>query len=195
MAIPENRLSSVNIPGPFLAPRDVQPDPGESFHMGGIALNDPLLGLRVQTWRASIINANQVWLEAPNHPISLLFTDGVAISHISLAFDANMNWAIAFVADGQSKLRWFDTVTGQFETLVLNPADSRPMLVLDDSRKMQLTLGTPDIILTYMRFDNLHHRIQRDRFLIEYTTGTFPTADNVVNFGMNTSNRLQWALQ
>lgn len=195
MAIPENRLSTTNLPAPFLPPRSVQPDVGESFHTGGIALNDPSLGLRVQIWRASIINANQVWIEAPNHPISLLFTDGVAISHVSLAFDANMNWAVGFVADGQPKFRWFDTVTGAFVTTALNAADSKPMLVLDDTRRIQLLLGTPDIIITYMRAGNLYHRIQRDRFAIEYTAGTFPTAENVVNFGMNTKNRLQWALQ
>lgn len=192
--IPENRLSSTNLPWLYLSPDQLDPEPLEDWELGGVALNDPSEGLEYQVWRAhlriGVNNIGNVWLSADNHPESLLFTrDGV--TEISLTFDQNMNPFIAFMQNGEAWYWWYDTAIGEQVFTQLPTGCYSPKAAMDDKRYRQV--GDSDIILGYVRDGGLYYRMQRDRFLIEYDLN-LAVSTNLLKLGMNKSNRLQFAV-
>ena len=55
MAMPANVLSTVPHPDDYLPPIDKDRGLLEDWEMGGIALNDPSQGLRVQEWHLTSV--------------------------------------------------------------------------------------------------------------------------------------------
>jgi hypothetical protein len=91
----------------------------------------------------------------------------------------------------QAKLWWYDTqVAGEVFT-DLPAGSTSPKACLDDKRDMETALS--DIIVAYMRDKGLRFRVQRERFLIEYTLAVDLDA-TLIRVGMNTKNRLQFEL-
>lgn len=166
----------------------------EDFELGGIGLNNPNDGLRVQVWRAFLsggINFIQsVMVESATQPPFLLFT-GQGITQISLAFDQNMHPFIAYVQNGVAKLWWFDPTIPGPTHLTLAGGAITPALSLDDKRPENVS-GS-DVILSYIRAGTLYWLEQRDRYLIEYPVGPAPVGE-VIRTGMNGINRFQWAV-
>jgi len=192
MPLPEDRLSTIPVPAPFLPPRDKIVGFLESWHRGGIALNDPTAGLDVQDWHATS-DGSSVFVAAPNWPITqLFFVPGAGISSIDLAFDQNMNPAIAYVEGGQAKLYWFDTVPNAYVVFLLDPLDKNPRLALDDHRPLSVNGGNSDMILAYTRQGSLYYRQQRDRFTIERLLVANTGLVRLLTIGMTTADRFQF---
>ena len=193
MALPEDTYSSLAVSSLFLPPDD---QAGGSlitdYELGGVALNDPSLGLRVKTWRAWFDKSDGwVYLQGGSDtPIQLL--QDSSITELSLAFDQNMNVALAYMAGETCKLYWYDSLIEDYTTTTFAGARS-PRVALDDKRPV--LLGSSDVILAYIRAGTLYYLQQRDRYTVEYELRTdIPDSQRLRNIGMNRNLRMQFEI-
>lgn len=191
--LPNHTLSLVPIPGYYLPPDDIDPSKIKDYELGGIALQDPSQGLKVQVWEAYLEQrlgntGADIWITSANHGPSIIFTGG-NITEISFTFDQNMRYFLTYVESGQAKLYWYDAVAAGYVVTNLPVGARSPRCCLDDKRAMQV--GVSDILLFYVRADNvLCVREQRDRYLVEYVLQAGVLLD-VLRVGMTTVNRVQ----
>ena len=162
------------------------------WEMGGIALNDPSEGLRVQLWTFKLVvdeltGDSTVSVEAPSVPKVTLFS-GVDVGEIAGAFDQNMNPVVAYMESGAPKLWWWDpTASAMVHTSL--PAGCYDLRVsLDDKRRFNV--AESDVILSYVRGGSLYYRYQRDRYLVEYLLSE--NVDRLVCASMNSLWCFQW---
>ena len=191
MSLPDDRLSSEPVPGYFLGARaQVFPDYID-YMDGGVALNDPSLGLNYQTWTAEIVEdiiEDRIMLSAPTFPPQAIYT-GDDITEVSLAFDQNMQPAVAFVEAGVAKLLWYDTTVQELVVTELGAGVTHPRVALDDTR--QFNLANSDVILAYIKDGALYYRQQRDRYQIERQLSSGPWIA-LVRIGMGSTLRFQF---
>lgn len=189
----ENRLSITPVPAPFVgAGADERVSRIFDIEDGPIAFQDPSEGLRYQQWRA-YIKDYAVWVEADNMPpMKLMETPDNSITDISIAFNNNADLHYVWVDKEVAKFRWYDALSGSFQTMTLPQGVRTPKVTLDDKRPTQL--GRNDIILSYVKSDNaLYFRKQRDRFAIEYKLDDGPFIA-IERLYMSTGWRLQWLM-
>lgn len=162
------------------------------WEMGGIALNDPSQGLRVQLWTFKLVvdeltGDSTVSVEAPSVPKVTLFS-GVDVGEIAGAFDQNMNPVVAYMASGSPMLWWWDpTASAMVHTSL--PAGCYDLRVsLDDKRRFNVAKS--DVILSYVRGGSLYYRYQRDRYLVEYLLSS--NIDRLICAAMNSMWCFQW---
>ncbi|WP_043767478.1 hypothetical protein [Algiphilus aromaticivorans] len=195
--IPEERLSTEPVQSAFLGARaNANIGPLLDFEDGGVALQDPSEGLQFQVWKCYRVERN----DGADHDIvaedeagntTVLYT-GADITELSLSFDQNMNTVLAFVEDGQAKLRWFDTQASAMVVTELDADVRTPRVSLDD--KHPLGLPDSDVILAYRRSDDLYFRAQSDRYGVEYLLQEGGITD-LEKVGMNIGNRFQFKFQ
>lgn len=170
------------------------------MEMGGVAIQDPSLGLQVQPWLGYWDSTTATAYLHPDpdsgttSPIAI-FTD-TGIIEFSFAFDQNMRWITATRKAGDiAQLRWYDSTVEAYVTTTYTGV-STLKLCHDDKRAFQVNLGNSDVIFTYLSGGLLRWRLQRDRFLTQYTkaTPTFSGNFKISHFGMSTKNRLQWRI-
>lgn len=193
MAVQDHRLSSLLMAGTWLHPDELTSHALYDYEMGGIALNDPTEGLRVQVWNLWL-QGDDVVTRAPSYgsdPATVLFTD-TGITELSLAFDQNMNPFVAYVKDGDAKWWWFDTFDSQTKHSFLPSGSVSPRCCMDDKRETQTAAN--DILLAYVRNNNLYYREQRDRYGVEYLKRLTVDA-TIIRLGMNHVNRVQYLMQ
>ena len=167
------------------------------YERGGVAIQDTSKGLDYQSWTGYWdALTTGVYLvaetEAPTVPV-LLFSEA-DVEEFSFTFDSNMRWStVTLSSTGTAKHRWYDSAAAAY-VISTYPGVASPRLALDDKRDFQVKLGRPDIILTYIANSQVRWRIQRDRFLVEYShpNYTVPANYRISNFGMSTKRRLQW---
>ena len=198
--LPGQVLSSTNRPAPFAAPRDIavlcqdRPncgdpsvhDPLDNYELGGVALNDSSQGMLVKIWRGQLVGDSIVLSADDVAPAAIVTEPG--IEEFQFTFDQNMRPAVCYVADGVSKFYWFDALTQSAVTTVYGATYSHLRCAQDDKRFLQG--GSSDIILAYVRSENLYFRAQRDRFLVEYLLAE--GIEQLVQVGMNTELRFQF---
>lgn len=196
--IPGKALSLVPHLSGYISPDGIPVGALQDYTLGGIGLSDSSQGLQVQTWTAYILGTGintSVWVSAPNTAaVQLFVTPGII--WVRLAFDQNMHPVIAYVSQNGTNLYWWDpTVPGQVFT-PLDPAITNPCVTMDDKRPMETTLGNNDVILAYVRINNLYYRQERDRYGVEYTLANGLNNQIISPFlnkvGMNTKYRLQF---
>ncbi len=186
--IPENRLSTTNLPSPFLSPDILTVSQLVDYERGGVDLDDGTQGLDVQDWIA--------YVEDDDIKVGTTLDNGVTIitrpllTTVSLGFDQNMRATLAYTTDGVAKYRWFDTLTNSTVESTLPDGSIYPRLSTDDRRSM--LRGSCDIILAYTRGGDLYYRQQRDRYTIERLLASPAPEGEFRNVGMNTVNRLQF---
>jgi len=184
--LPSNTLSTFQVPDEFLDPDDDQVTALIARELGGVDISDASLGLRNQVWTARYLG-DEVQVGSDTIATSVLFTAD-DITEIDLAFDQNMLPQIAYTQAEVGKWWWFDTVTSGYLTLVL-PGAYDLRCGLDDKRDM--STGKSDVILAYLRADNLYMRIQRDRYGVEYLLRENING-RLRRFGMARNNRIQF---
>lgn len=185
--IPENRLSTTNVPAGLLVPIN-RNDALTDFEFAGVGLQNPSQGLNVQLWR---LRYNEVTgeflLSAPNYPETVQFVRA-NVSYVSLSFDSNMNPFIGFTENGVSKFWWYDTVLqAQVFDETTIATSSSPYATLDDRRQSQS--AARDVLLFYVRGGDLYYRQQRDRYTIERSLKTGVIGE-VLLAGMQTNLRV-----
>lgn len=200
--IPDNpQIYQVNSTNKFLiAPFQLPDNRSEAtelidYELGGIAIQDPSQGLRYQEWEGwwDPIDST-VYLMPENTPVPLPLFIQPGVIEFCFTFDQNMRWSTATrTVDNTLYHRWYDASIAGYVTSTYAGVTS-VRLALDDKRDIQTLLGNSDIILTYVKANSVHWRIQRDRFLTEYTQPGFavPADMRITHFGMNKLNRLQW---
>ena len=169
------------------------------YEMGGIATQAPTQGLNYRPWKG-------YWNRADNtaciHPLDStaphlpIFTES-DVEDFTFTFDQNMRWTAAIrKADNTVKFYWYNSA---LESYVITPYSGMTSIKLahDDHRDSQVSDGVTDIIFTYLTTGGtLKWRIQRDRYLTEYTHSgtTFPQTAMITHFGLSTAGRLQWRI-
>lgn len=189
MALPDNRLSTETVLGAYTDSFYLG-TPLKSIEWGGVALNDASQGIRVKPWTIEYIKqSGDVVVSADGVPTTVLFNRS-GITQVSLAFDRNMNPAVAFVQNGQAKLWWYDTLVSSmvfWETQL--GAAKTPRVTHDDKRDNES--GVSDVICAYVIGESLRYRQQRDRYLTERTLK--PSGVRALyHIGMNAKLRLQF---
>lgn len=193
MALPYNQISAEPRQAAYLAPDDRDTSRLVSLELGGVAINDGSQGREVRNWRARISSDGAQVLIEPEDESSapVVFVTDAGITECALAFDGNMQPAVAYVAGGVVKLRWFDTLAADFTTTSY-PGAKWPKVCTDDKRSSQV--GASDVVLAYVRADGmLVWRQQRDRYTVEREVGPAPYPLRRV--GMNAERRLQFELR
>lgn len=202
--IPSNPLIySIDLTNKFLVAPLQAPDNRSvtseliDYELGGIALQDTAGGLRYQVWRGWWDEIDSTAYLAPDDdsssPIAIFVQPGVV--EFTFTFDQNMRWSAATrTADDTLHHRWYDSAVEAYVTTTY-PGVTSVRLALDDKRDTQVQLGAPDMILTYVRSNQVRWRIQRDRFLTEYSHSlAISDQHRITHFGMNKLNRLQWRI-
>lgn len=197
MSLPNNVLSTIPVPAPFIPPRNVvrftRQSGSSDQHFGGIAISDPSHGINYQVWTAYTDQVN-IWLTAPNTP-PFIFLANVNPVWVALAFDQNSRPAIGYVQkNGAAFFYWFNPIPNAFVTTQLPTSAlySRIFMAMDDLRPFNI--ANSDVIIAYTRGTTLFMRVQRDRYGVEYTLGTVPTG-TLVQIGMDMKWRFQFAFQ
>ena len=184
---------------PWLEPdaRSTNDNELEDYEYGGIAIQDPSLGLQYQVWTGYWNPADSTAYLQPEDtalaPIPI-FTESDVVE-FCFTFDQNMRWVAATrKADNTVQFRWYDSQVEAYVTSHFSGITS-VRLCHDDKRAAQVNSGVTDVILTYSRAGAVYWRIQRDRFLIEYSK-SLPISGNfrISHFGMSKGNRLQWRI-
>jgi len=183
MALPLDSLTDQDIPvANWLSPDNLgrPADRLMDYEEGGIALNDPSAGLTGYIWRARLVGNDIVVGREPYSSETVITTD-TDITELSLSFDQNMRPALAYVAGGQAKLYWYDTVTEMQITTNLAADVTLPFLSLDDKRLQATTINSNDTLLFYIRGSSLYYRQQRERYNTERLLRTY--ADTNIRIG------------
>lgn len=194
MALPLNILSSISVPARFSGARAGATSKTIDYEDGGVAIQDASKGLLYQRWRARLFNSGKVdahvVLDAREVPEFVWLTVPY-MTEISFSFDANMRPVIAYVANGQAYLNWYDSVPNDYVTTALDAGVITPRVSLDDKRDIASNgYQLSDVILGYVRGGNLYYRQQRDRYTIErlLTTNVKP----LIRIGFNRGLRFQF---
>ena len=187
--MPDNCLSSEDIPGTIQGGKGIPSMAYEEFETGGIALNDPSAGMLYQIWRG-FIEADGIYVESSNTAKTLILA-GTDFEDISITFDQNMRVVVSYIQNRIAKLYWYDATIEDYIITDIGAGNISPKVYLDDKRPMELDHS--DIILAYVRGSCLYIRLQRDRYEIEYLlTDQITNELNFVTFGMTEKLRIQF---
>ena len=185
LPLPEPLLIDGGVTTPFLHPRSKSYPLTESWDNGGVALSDPSEDLTRYVWQAwtdgTTITVKRDDLDT--YHVVLMDTN---ITEVDLTFDQNMRPCIAYVANGISKLYWYDTQQAK-QVIDEYPLITNPRVSLDDKRRFNV--ANSDIIFAYQKGDQLCYRVQRERFTIEHVLATNPKKRLLWRIGMGRNNR------
>ena len=179
--------SLTSLPMPFLPPGDESYDPLVEATTGGTALGSGTAGRQVQRWTASyelgkISVSDETGFIALQLPVA-------GVLAVSLAFNNNMDVAIAYQKATGSYLYYYDTISASYQTFQVLGTDSCRTGV-DDPRLFNNAAS--DVIFAYTKLGVLYYRQQRDRYLVEYTVG--PAKGILKRVGPNVGYRFQFHL-
>lgn len=192
----DNIASSRPIYGAFLVPDKT--DELVDYEQGGVDLLDTSQGLQVKLWMCYYKDG---WIKITSDNITHNLAQVDHVKHLSLAFDFNMHPAVTYtveVIEGNSKyqetyLYWYDTAQAQQVTTKYGRDYQNPQLSLDDHRLVQS--ANADIILAYIKNNNLYYRQQRDRFLVErLLQENIDPHLKLKQIGLSTKNRFEFLL-
>ena len=121
----------------------------------------------------------------------ILFTRA-GITQIALAFDQLMSPFVAFQDSNGVAYWWFNPATSQMEFSSYLATAQYPRATLDDTRA--LAGGWSDIILSYMRGNDLYYRQQRDNYAVERLLQS-DAGSALMDMRMGKNLSLQWRLR
>ena len=166
----------------------------EDYELGGVAIQDPSQGYYVKIWRGRISHGGRYLLiGSEDTPDTMWYDSGGfgRLTEVSLAFDQNMRPILAFVEAGVAKFQWYDTAIEQQVVTTLDSDVRNPRVSMDEKRADFGT--TNDVILSYLRGQNLYVRVGRDRYTVEYLIQSgIPEDYFLYKTGMNLGLRFQW---
>lgn len=197
--MPEDRLSAPSVIARFVGAKALAVSKTIDYEDGGTAIQDASNGLLVQRWRARLIDAGKdsshVLIDAATVPefIALQLS---GISEISFTFDQTMRLALAYVRNGRSYLRWYDSLSSSVVTTDLGSGVITPRVFLDDKRFIASDFNkTNDVILGYVRDGALCYRQQRDRYSVERVLVATGVNTGLIKIGMSRQLRVQFMLE
>ena len=174
MSLPRDVMESPARPAP-LEHTDARQRPKPPLldrEMGGIALNNGQEGLLVREWTVDYVDDDVLIYPSDDPGSAIVALTDSTITGVSLSFDQNMNWAVAYEVPGATKLSWYDASIQARSTLTLTGSRS-PLLSMDDKRAFATIGASNDILLFYITGNTVYYRQQRGRFLTERALRTF----------------------
>lgn len=192
MSLPGNTLSTPAVPANLLMPDSVlQVNRTIDYERGGLAIGDSSQGIDYQTWRISL-NGIDVQISPEHHDSEIVLFTALNVSEVALAFDQNMQPAVAYIANNQAKLYWYDSLVAAQVTTDLDSAITSVALTMDDKRAFATDINTNDILLVYIKDNQVFYRQQRERYTIERFLASIDLGGTqIVRCGMNVAGRLQ----
>ena len=169
MASAEDRMSTSVVEATWIDPDDRNRALDEDYEAGPIYLNDPTAGLSYQPWHLTWDFATGNFTVTPETIGSpVVVHNAAAVTQCSLAFDQNGRINIAYTANNQAYLYWYDTDAASWVTDALEFGVITPTLCLDDKRITQTNAS--DIIMWYTKQQpdetyTLYRRLQRERLI------------------------------
>lgn len=161
LPLPELLLIDGGVKTPFNYPRSKNYPLTESWDSGGVSLSNPSEDLTLYAWQAQTDGTTIAVKREDLDTYHVLLMDS-DITEVDLTFDQNMRPCIAYVADGISKLYWYDS-SQNMQVITEYPLITNPRVSLDDKRRFNV--ANSDIIFSYIVNGNtLCYRQQRDRF-------------------------------
>ena len=184
--IPE--LSSVVIESDILEPHDIEKEPLVDIVRGGKDLLDSSEGLNIKNWQI-YKEEDKIYIKAEDgEPVEIDVVPNT-VSWLSMCFDQNMHYHIAYINEGITYWYWYDPVAEKYQSLELGSDIITPIARFDDARME--ALSESDIILSYIRNGKLCCRVERQRYEIEHILQD-NVSGNIVRCGMNRKFRFQW---
>jgi len=188
MVMPQGVASDTALVSEFLAPEDTDTELMISYERGGVALNDASLGRDYQLWKCYVEDSTVKVSPVSGSPVTVIAT-APGITAVSLAFDTNIQPAVAYMTEGVTKFYWFNSLTAQFQTDTYVGVTSFK-LHMDDKRVYNNAFS--DVIFAYIRDGMLYVRQQKDRYAVEYPIG--PALGRIRRLGLNRVWRLQFEI-
>lgn len=185
LPLPEPLLIDEGVTSLFNYPRSKNYPLTESWDNGGVALSDSSEELTKYVWKAWTDGTTIIVKRDDLDSYHVVLMDS-NITEIDLTFDQNMRPCIAYVANGISKLYWYDTQQAM-QVIDEYPDIRNPRVSLDDKRRFNVS--NSDIILAYQKGDTLCYRIQRERFTTEHILATSPQKRLLWRIGMGQHSR------
>ncbi len=161
-----------------------------SYEDGPIYIQDTSMGLGHQIWRGRLVG-DTFYLTSPTTPETAIMTVR-GITEISFTFDQNGRYVVAYLVENALWLYWFDPISSKFIHTFLEAEVISPRVSLDDYRPLQLSVS--NIILAYVKNNNLYCRVQEDRYLIPYLLEE-KIGGRLMRIGMNINYRFQYVFQ
>lgn len=197
MALSHNETSSEVVSAGYAYAASLSVSALVDYENGGIALNDASQGLLYQVWRARILEnfetgQTEIWIDAEAVD-AFLWRAADDITEVSIAFDQNMRLHVAWVENNESFFYWYDTSLASHVTTNYGGSVITPRITMDDKRPLQIQRN--DIVLAYLKNDNLYCRYQRDRYTVEYLRASTVGSPGLIKIGMNKALRLQYMLR
>lgn len=185
LPLPEPLIIDGTVTTQFVYPRSKSYTLTESWDNGGVALSDPSQDLNKYVWRAWTDGATITVKRDDLDTYQVVLMD-INITEIDLTFDQNMRPCIAYVANGISKLYWYDTFQAK-QVIDEYQAIRNPRVSLDEKRRFNVSQS--DIIFAYQKGNTLCYRVQRERFTIERVLVTNTKKRLLWRIGMGRNNR------
>ena len=185
LPLPEPLLIDDTVTTTFLYPRSKSYLPSESYDLGGVAIGDSSQDLTKYIWQAWT-DGTTITVKREDLATEYVLITDTGITEVDLTFDQNMRPCIAYVANGISKLYWYDTQQAM-QVIDSYPLITSPRVSLDDKRRFNV--GNSDIIFAYQKGDTLCYRVQRERFTIERVLATNSKRRILWRIGMGRNNR------
>lgn len=142
-----------------------------NYYQGPISLTSIIGGVVVQQWVCRTY-PNKVTVQASNMATEHVIATGVDITEATAAVNSNGYIHAAWVDQGITKFRWFNTAINDSVVTTLSNNEKCPKMILDDPR--QEISASADVILFYIKQNQLNNadnglyfRYQRDRFVSE----------------------------
>lgn len=164
--------------------------------LGPIALNDSQGKLNSRYWvvyqEAGKVNISGA-IDGEWQPATVVFTEPTEITKISLTFDQLGRPLVFYNTDTSDlKLYWYNHVTETNEVKSLGIGYD-PAACFDWPQDTSQSFS--DMLVFYVRGQQVYMRIQRDRFDIEYSCPANQPGITITSAGLRVDNRLQVVYQ
>lgn len=190
---PGNELSSTPVVGRFFSYYSGKKLPNEDYCRAGLGVNDSSRGLNYQLWKGRLYPDGRVTVapESSGYVTETLVTTMAGANKLSIAFDNNMSPVVCAIVAGALKLYWYDSTIPGFTTTTI--ASCRDALArIDDVR--DFATAYRDIIVSYVRSNQLFYRLSRDRYTVEYLLADVHPWQRLYQCGMTDQFRFQFSL-
>ena len=190
--IPDNRLSTELMLSDWLIQKpDTEFTRTEGYEYGPSTLYDTNSELNVALWKYFYSN-NTVYMAKDGTGDIIQIDTVIGATDLSVCFNQSAQPIIAYMTNGITYLKWFDTNTQEYVVTDLGQGLSSPRVLLDIKDKKS---SQSDVILFYFRNNQtLCARYQRDRFSIEYVLKS-TSPHKILRVGMNKINRIQFLIE
>lgn len=188
--LPQNAISEPAYSAAFLEPDSNPYLALTDYEKGGVGISNASQGRLVRNWTCFVDGVDVYVAPAEDLATRTLILSGSDITTVSVAFDTNMNVALAYMRAGVLNLYWYDTLVGHYVTT--SYPDCTSGRVGTDEKRPSLE-AISDVIFAYVLGDVLYWRQQRDRYTVEYTAGPAGGAQ-LTRIGMSVLNRFQFEL-